>query len=44
MTWPTGPRLSPEDRLKEMYREKEYLLIQLEKLEQDIKVTLEKVG
>lgn len=37
MTYPTGPRPSSEDRLREMYKEKQYLLIQLEKLEADIK-------
>ena len=37
MSWPTGPRPSREDRLREMQKEREFLLIQLERLETDIR-------
>jgi hypothetical protein len=44
MTYPIGPRPSSEDRLREMQKEKEYLLIQLEKLEADIQRELGRLG
>jgi len=37
MSWPTGPRPSQEDRLRELYTERDFLLLQLERLEESIK-------
>lgn len=44
MSFPSGPRPSPGDRPRDMLREKEYLLIQLERLEADIQKERERLG
>ena len=42
--FPSGPRPSSEDRLREMIREKEYLLTQLDRLEADIQREWERLA